>query len=137
MSLLAQHDWPGNIRELQSAIKYCLVQAAGEVITPDCLPESIRVPPCRSAPPEAETATLDAGRLVESLLRAGEGDIYRKVFVAVERVLLDTVLLHVKGNQVQASELLGISRTTLRAKMRSLGMAIEKHLLSEVDQDEQ
>jgi two-component system nitrogen regulation response regulator GlnG len=32
----------------------------------------------------------------------------------------------VKGNQVQASELLGISRTTLRAKLRALGMAVEK-----------
>jgi DNA-binding NtrC family response regulator len=32
---------------------------------------------------------------------------------------------------VQAAEVLGISRTTLRAKMRSLGLAIEKQLLSD------
>jgi two-component system nitrogen regulation response regulator GlnG len=133
ITLLMKHDWPGNIRELQSAIKHALVQAAGEVLTPECLPENVRVPASRPAQAEAEAGSLDVGRLVESLLRAGEEDIYRKVSGAVERVVIETVLRNVKGNQVQASELLGISRTTLRAKLRSLGMAIEKQLLAETD----
>jgi two-component system nitrogen regulation response regulator GlnG len=133
LSVLAKHVWPGNIRELQSAIKYALVQVTGEVITPDCLPEGMRAPAARPSPTEVEAGSLDVGRLVESLLRAGEEDIHRKVSTAVERVVIDTVLRHVKGNQVQASELLGISRTTLRAKLRSLGMAIEKQLLSEAE----
>ena len=37
---------------------------------------------------------------------------------------------------MQASEVLGISRTTLRAKMRSLGLAIEKQLLSDSGTEE-
>jgi DNA-binding protein Fis len=41
------------------------------------------------------------------------------------------VLRHVKGSQLQASELLGIARNTLRGKLRSLGMAIEKQLLTD------
>ena len=48
----------------------------------------------------------------------------------------DIVLRHVKGNQVQASELLGISRTTLRAKLRELGLTVEKHLRPESDRPE-
>jgi two-component system nitrogen regulation response regulator GlnG len=133
MSLLAKHPWPGNIRELQSALKYALVQATGEVLTPDNLPESIRTP----AQDETEGGPLEVGRMVDSLLRSGEDDIYRKVSAVVERVVLRTVLHHVKGNQVQASELLGISRTTLRAKLRGLGMAVEKQLLSESDHADQ
>jgi two-component system nitrogen regulation response regulator GlnG len=74
--------------------------------------------------------------LVAALLRAGEPDIYRKVSLAVDRVVLDVTLRHVKGNQVQASELLGISRNTLRAKLRALDLAIEKQLLSDSDRAE-
>ena len=34
--------------------------------------------------------------------------------------------LHVNGNQVKASALLGISRTTLRSKLRALHLGIEE-----------
>jgi two-component system nitrogen regulation response regulator GlnG len=133
LELLARHDWPGNVRELQSAVKYALIHAAGEVLTPDCLPENLRTgtPPARLPPPAAEGGALDIAALVNQLLRAGEPEIYRKVSQAVDRVVLDTVLRYAKGNQVQASELLGISRTTLRAKLRSVDMGVEKQLLIE------
>jgi two-component system nitrogen regulation response regulator GlnG len=78
---------------------------------------------------------LDVCLLVESLIQNQEPAIYRKVSRAMDRAVLATVLRAAKGNQVRASELLGISRTTLRAKLRSLGMAIEKQLLSESEQD--
>jgi two-component system nitrogen regulation response regulator GlnG len=131
LALLGKHDWPGNVRELQSAVKYALVHAAGEVLTPDCLPENLRgqAPPARRGRAPQDGA-LDLADLVDGLLRAGELDIYRKVSLAMDRVVLDAVLRHVKGSQVQASELLGISRTTLRAKLRSLDLAIEKQLLT-------
>ena len=56
---------------------------------------------------------------------------FEQVNAAVDRVVVETVLKYARGNQVQASELLGISRTTLRGKLRSLGLAIEKQLLPE------
>jgi two-component system nitrogen regulation response regulator GlnG len=138
---LEDYDWPGNIRELQSVLKYAIIRSAGEVLTLDCLPENLRAAP--SAPPPApvlEAPTLDVGLLTSNLLRAGETDIYRRVGMAVDRVVMETVLRHAKGNQVQASELLGISRTTLRAKLRALRMTVEKSLLPEAnatDDDEE
>jgi DNA-binding protein Fis len=112
-------------------------KATGEVLTPACLPESLRAFASCPPQPDTEADALEVGRLVENLLRAGKDDIYRKVTAAVERVVLETVLRNVKGNQVQASKLLGISRTTLRAKLRILGMAVEKQLLSESEQSNQ
>jgi two-component system nitrogen regulation response regulator GlnG len=136
---LTQHPWPGNVRELQSAIKYALVQANGDVLTADCLPEDLRGDAGRSRPPDSKGRheTLNVDRYVTDLLHAGEMDLYRKVCTAVDRVALETVLRHVKGNQLQASELLGISRTTLRAKLRALGIGVEKQLLALRDQLDQ
>ena len=41
----------------------------------------------------------------------------------VEKVLFNRVLKHTHGHQAQASELLGLNRSTLRAKLRDLGIA--------------
>ena len=49
LTTLATFDWPGNVRQLQSVLKYSVIHAAGEVITPDCLPENLL--PERAAPP--------------------------------------------------------------------------------------
>jgi DNA-binding NtrC family response regulator len=135
---LEAYDWPGNVRELQSVLKYGIIQAPGEVLTLDCLPEALRAAtqslPALPAPqPAADAPTVDVARLTAGLLRAGEPDIYRRISLEVDRVVMNAVLRHTKGNQVQASELLGISRTTLRAKLRALGMSVEKQLLPEPD----
>ncbi len=129
--VLENYSWLGNVRELQSIIKYAYVQSAGEVITFECLPAALRggnVPP-RNPVSVSETSRLDVADFVTRLLQAEQPEIYDKVNSAVDRVVIETVLRHAKGNQVVASELLGISRTTLRAKLRSLGLAIEKQLL--------
>jgi DNA-binding NtrC family response regulator len=134
---LQDHDWPGNVRQLQSVLKYALIRTSGDVLTLDCLPENFR--PGLTEPPSRPTAgdaeALELGAFTMNLLRAGETDLYRRVSAEMDRVVLGTVLRHVKGNQVHASELLGISRTTLRAKLRALGMTGEKQLSADSEED--
>jgi two-component system nitrogen regulation response regulator GlnG len=139
--LLDAHHWPGNVRELQSALKYAMVHATGEILTADCLPDNLRpgapAAVTASVPAAPVGLSLDVVRLVRQFLEAGEPEIYRQISSAVDRVVLEEVLKHVRGNQLQAAELLGISRTTLRAKLRSLGLAVEKWLLPETGSREQ
>lgn len=130
MRLLEAHPWPGNVRELQSAIRFAAVQAVADVIAPDSLPRSVRGG--TDPAPAPAGGTLDVGVVVRELLQRGEDDIYRKVTQAVDRVVLETVLRRVGGNQSHASELLGISRTTLRAKLHALGLVVEKQVCSEM-----
>ncbi len=134
MRLLEGYPWPGNVRELQSTIRYAMVHAPGEVLTADCLPESLRDwASGAGAEPATPAAGFDLAEHVQRLLRSGDADIYRKACEAADRVILEAILRHTRGNQVQASELLGISRTTLRAKMKALGMIVEKQILPEND----
>ena len=122
---LHSHGWPGNVRQLQSVLKYAIVQAPGDVLTLDSLPEDLRSGSgARQPAPEVYLAGL--ANFTEALLRAGELDVYQRVCLEVDRVVLTAVLRHVKGNQVKASMLLGISRTTLRAKLRALNLDSEK-----------
>lgn len=44
-------------------------------------------------------------------------DLYRMVLSEVEQPMFETVLRQTNGNQSRASEMLGISRSTLRKKM--------------------
>ena len=46
--LLAAHDWPGNVRQVQSVLKYAMIKTVGDVLTPECLPENFRSPPTLS-----------------------------------------------------------------------------------------
>ena len=81
--------------------------------------------------PIAESGALEIGELVRRLLRDGERHIYRQVGVAVDRVVIEAVLHHTRGSQLQASRLLGMSR----GKLRALGLAAEKLVLPQADLD--
>lgn len=134
--LLEQYDWPGNVRELQSAVKYALVRSQGEMLTVECLPASCRAPPVRSE--RAGSPTLDVENVrhyVHRCLLDAPSDVYRKIHGEIDRILLPEVLNHVGGNQVQASDLLGISRSTLRTRIADLGLTFEKRLRADGDRD--
>jgi two-component system nitrogen regulation response regulator GlnG len=132
--LLGAYDWPGNVRELQSAIRFAVVQAAGDVITPESLPQAVRGEPLPEASADAvRCAPLDVRALIDLLLDRGDDDVYRQVIQAVDRVVLEAALGRAGGNQVQASVLLGMSRSTLRAKLQALGLVFEKQVRSGMD----
>ena len=66
--------------------------------------------------------------LLETWLAEGETDLYRRALEHFDRLLVSRVLQKADGNQARASEILGLSRVTLRAKMRALGLVVEKVL---------
>lgn len=52
-----------------------------------------------------------------SKLNGHEGNLHNLVLLGIEKPLIKIVLKEVKGNQVQASSILGINRNTLRKKI--------------------
>jgi two-component system nitrogen regulation response regulator GlnG len=51
----------------------------------------------------------------------------------MEREVLVRVLKHTDGNQLQAARILGITRGSLRNKIRTLGISIARSVWSEDD----
>lgn len=49
-------------------------------------------------------------------------NLYRQVIEAVERPLIDAVMVRTRGNMSEASRILGISRGTLRQKLARHGL---------------
>jgi two-component system nitrogen regulation response regulator GlnG len=150
---MRRYPWPGNIRELQSMIKWSLLQAQGPILLPDFLPEAVRSgepPPAgaEAAPvglagaaaadahgSGAEPAVaVDWEAFIERRLREGSEDLHAEALALMERTLLTRVLRETDGNQVQAARILGITRGSLRTKIRALGLRIERSVWSGDDQ---
>ena len=124
LELLCRHPWPGNIRELQGVLKQALLQATGTVLIPAFLPESLRASPgpaARQVPGTEAAFSFEA--FILRRLEQGSTALSAEAHQLLDRLLLGLALRHTQGNQVQAARVLGISRQTLRAKTRELGLS--------------
>jgi nitrogen regulation protein NR(I) len=133
LDVLRQYAWPGNVRELQSLLKQALLHATGPVLLPDFLPAALRTP--KDSPPAAPGMPFpDWERFLTDRLHAGSTELYAEALTAMERQLLTLVLRHTGGNQLQAAQLLGITRNSLRHKLRALGITIARAVCAADDQ---
>jgi len=114
--LLGNYEWPGNVRELESVLKQALLSGSGSVLLPDFLPKTLWNGPVQTQDFSELTAFISAR------IQSGSTDLYAETFSAVERQLIQTVLEHTGHNKLQSAKLLGITRTTLRKKMKAFGL---------------
>ena len=123
MQCLQDYAWPGNVRELQSVIKQALLQSTGPAILPEFLPiygQKVAV-----AHSQASSGTTALKDFIQKLLDSGTHQLYDQVLHFVEKQLLEMVLHSTQHNQSEAARILGISRSTLRTKMLTLGFVDE------------
>ncbi len=106
MDALLRHAWPGNVRELQNAVERAVILCPGETIELEDLPTTVR---------PKDSALEDKG-----MPREGQGSLEE-----AERVRILEVLRQTGGNKSQAARILGITRVTLRAKLRRYGLEAE------------
>jgi len=134
VEVLMQYSWPGNIRELQSVVRQALLNATGPVIVPEFLPEEVRghvrgrarseSEPVHGEHPNGKMPPADFQEFVERRLDHDSTNLYAEATEMMERYLLTRVLQTTEGNQSKAAQILGITRGSLRNKIRSLGISI-------------
>ncbi|MBI2900854.1 MAG: sigma-54-dependent Fis family transcriptional regulator [Planctomycetes bacterium] len=103
MKLLVEHAWPGNVRELKNVIERAVLLAAGPVLQPGDL--------VIGAPLAAPAPRIEIPR---------EGNVEEEV----ERELIAQGLERSGGNLVRTAKLLGISRDTLRYRLKKFGLRV-------------
>jgi two-component system response regulator AtoC len=101
--LVSQYAWPGNVRELKNVIERAILLESKDFILPDHLPLEIGTPGGNGP------------------VGARSGGSYRfspVPLTSIERRHIEATLEYVNGNKTRAAKLLGISRQTLREKIR-------------------
>jgi two-component system nitrogen regulation response regulator GlnG len=129
---LRAYPWPGNVRELQSVLKQSILQTSGSVLLADFLPAHVRKPVTTVS---GDTSGMfDWDEFVAGRIAAGSENLYADGLERMEREVLLRVLKHTGGNQLQAARILGITRGSLRNKIRTLGISIARSVWSDDDQ---
>ncbi|HVK16269.1 MAG TPA: sigma-54 dependent transcriptional regulator [Fimbriiglobus sp.] len=129
---LRAYPWPGNVRELQSALKQALLRMRGSVLAADYLPAAV-AGRADNGPAEPDGA-FDWEEFVAGRIASGTENLYAESLELMEREVLIRVLRHTDGNQLRAARLLGITRGSLRNKIRALGITIARSVWSDDDQ---
>lgn len=103
--ILLRYPWPGNVRELRNVIERAVILAGGsEEILPEHLPQEL----VAGIPEPA--ATTPHISFIDTTLDE------------LERKYILYVLDKVKGNKTRAANIIGISRPTLRGKLKKFGL---------------
>lgn len=132
--LFANYPWPGNVRQLEHAMRQLALTSRAAEIT---LAEAEHV---LGAQPSLEPMQLEAnterlGASVERHLRRyfdlhggmlPPNGLYARILREVEAPLIEIALAATSGNQAKCADLLGINRNTLRKKITDLDIEVTR-----------
>ena len=120
LKILENHNWPGNVRELENIIKRAMIISRGETIGP----YGIEIA-------ENDYTGLNDNLSLEAIseqvrqwfskrldLFPEDQPLYPAIINLVEKTLIEEALKKSENNQVKASDILGMNRTTLRNKIK-------------------
>ena len=103
LELLLSYRWPGNVRELKNVIERAILLESDEWILPEHLPMEI------------VGAVGGSSAVLETLIKGDPGIV---TIAQAERMAIERALEQAQGNKTKAAEWLGISRQTLRTKLK-------------------
>ncbi|HLX63740.1 MAG TPA: sigma-54 dependent transcriptional regulator [Planctomycetota bacterium] len=113
---LLAHSWPGNVRELQHAMEFAVAMSTGNEIQPADLPPNLHPVGNSGAVANLNHLNLDVADRIDM----------REQMDKFEQGLLQWALKKANGHQGKAAELLGIPRTTLQSKLKTVDRTAEK-----------
>jgi len=123
LALVARHEFPGNVRQLENLCHWLTVMAPGQVIGAADLPPEFRDEArAASAPASATDWAAALAREAERRLARGEPAIFDALAREFARTLIECALARSGGRRIEAASLLGIGRNTITRKIQELGI---------------
>lgn len=123
MVCLQQYDWPGNIQELRNALEHAIILDPSPLVSPDHLPLEVRQGGAniRSHGETTQTVLEDDANEYSGIILPPEGITLERV----EKKLIEQALTRFAGNQTKAAHCLGMSRDTIRYRMKKFAIGKE------------
>ena len=107
---LMKYHWPGNVRQLENAVDRAITLSGNRsLLLPSDFPLASAVP-----------IDLASDALAQEILLPENGLDFETTVNRLERALIEQAMRRTHGNIKQAADMLGLKRTTLAAKRKSL-----------------
>ena len=121
IAALQADPWPGNIRELENVTRRLLLEARGLSITAEAVRGILAARASGTAQAPNSLPAL-AAKLLSRAQRGEISDTHAQIVAEAEREILTQAIALAEGNQAKAARWLGISRLTLREKLKQLNL---------------
>ena len=128
MQMLAQFDFPGNVRQLENFCHWLTVMAPGQTVEVSDLPAEVRAAdlPIAVTGQTGHVGLQTWQQLLaqEATMRLSRSDpeVWSALTRQFERTILQSSLEVCRGRRVEAAARLGMGRNTITRKLRELGM---------------
>jgi two-component system nitrogen regulation response regulator GlnG len=122
LGILSRYDWPGNVDELQCVLKRALIEGKGAVLATENLARALGQAGTTASSVDQQGHAIDWSCFLQAELETGSTSVYAHATAALEKHLLPLALAACEGSQVKAAHCLGMTRGSLRKKLRQLGL---------------
>jgi len=130
MALLGEHDWPGNVRQLENAVYRAIVLADAPYLQPYDFPavSGLKAPPPETGAAPAPAAAIPSAQQMlqdipaDSPVRILDERGHLRTLEEIERDLIQHAIEIYSGHMSEVARRLGIGRSTLYRKVREQGL---------------